>query len=451
MTAFQKVGLEKEEPVIIDKESYTSSAFAKLEEERLWPRAWQVACRAEEIPNVGDYVTYDIVDESIIVVRSAPDKIEAFFNVCQHRGRRLTEGDGNARQFFCRFHGWKWNVDGSCAFILDKEDWGGCLTEENTALKRVQCDSWGGWVWINMDPDCEPLAEHLAPVIARLGPFEFDKMRYRWRQRMTFPCNWKVAIEAFIESYHVLGTHPQLIKWGEYVSWSRAEGRHAYHGFTGPRGGAVRANVGLSGAIVTGNAGQDPRQASYQFLQTVMDTVNGTTTDTFVNAARRLMDELPDDATPELVSEHLSASAKKDDAARGVIWPEIDPADMAAAGFDWMIFPNTVVLFGVTFALCYRVRPDGHNPDSCIFEGYVIERFPEGQEPKTEWLNQPDVTEAGWRKVLSQDFKNMPEVQRGSKSRGFDGPRPSPVQEVAVTHLHRVLAEYLGTEPPAKI
>ena len=139
-----------------------------------------------------------------------------------------------------------------------------------------------------------------------------------------------------------------------------------------------------------------------------MESVNATTTETLVNAAKRLVHELPPGTPPEQVGAHLIASAKRDDAARGVVWPEIDPAQMTAAGFDWHVFPNTVIMQQPTNALCYRARPNGYNPDSCIFEVYVLERFPEGEEPKTQWVFQPEPTEENWLKILSQDFQNMP-------------------------------------------
>src|SRR5262249_37041681 len=148
---------------------------------------------------------------------------------------------------------------------------------------------------------------------------------------------------------------------------------------------------------------------------------------------------------------HLMAAAKRDDAARGVIWPEIDPAHLAAAAVLWHVFPNTIIIQSLTTALCYRARPNGYDPDSCIFEVYVVDRFPEGQEPRTEWVHQPDISEAGWRLVLAQDFQNMGEVQKGMKSRGFPGPRPNPGQELSVTHFNRNLAAYMGVGAPREI
>ena len=92
-----------EKPVVIPIEVYVSGEYLRAENDKLWPEVWRIACREEEIKNVGDYVSYDIPDESIIIVRSAPEKISAFYNVCQHRGRRLTSACGHANQFFSRF------------------------------------------------------------------------------------------------------------------------------------------------------------------------------------------------------------------------------------------------------------------------------------------------------------------------------------------------------------
>ena len=198
-------------------------------------------------------------------------------------------------------------------------------------------------------------------------------------------------------------------------------------------------------------AGQDPRVAAADYQNSVIAELNAGTTKTLVDAANRLVDELPAGTPADQVGAHLMASAKRDDAARGVIWPEVDPAALIRTGHDWHMFPNTVILPGLTFALCYRVRPNGYDPNSCIFEVYTLERFPEGQEPKTEWVYQPEPTEEKWLKILSQDFENMGVVQKGMKSRGFKGPRPNPLQELGVIHFHQLLSKYMGTGAPQPI
>ena len=383
-------------------------------------------------------------------MRTASDAISAYYNVCLHRGRRLTKGCGHANQFYCRFHGWSWNLDGENRAVLDREDWGDALSADNLRMKQVKVDTWGGWVWINMDPDCEPLLDFLDQVAAMLDPFELEKMRYRWRQWLYFPCNWKVAIGAFIEGYHAAASHPQLLRGGPGIRmWSRTQGRHSWQGGK-PRGGD--GNAAKGGIMAArGRPDLDPRVAVAEDLARQMEELNATTTETFLNAAKRLVDELPSGVSMQEVGRHLMAAAKRDDAARGVIWPNIDPAHMAAASGIWHLFPNTVIINSITTALCYRARPHGDDPDSCIFEVYVIERFPEGEVPKTEWVFEPDTSKEKWRLILSQDFQNMPEVQKGMKSRGFPGARPNPLQEGPVIHFHRTLAEYMGTGAPQPI
>lgn len=106
MNEMSSLPVSVETPVRIPIEAYVSADYARAEGDRLWARVWQIACREEEIPAVGDYLTYDILDQSIIVVRSAEGTIRAHHNVCPHRGRRITRGCGHANRLHCRFHGW---------------------------------------------------------------------------------------------------------------------------------------------------------------------------------------------------------------------------------------------------------------------------------------------------------------------------------------------------------
>jgi len=438
-------GEEAPRPMTFGVEPYVSAEYARSEGEKLWPKVWQHACRVEEVPNVGDFVTYDILDDTILIVRSAPDRISAFYNVCAHRGRRLMDGCGHVARIHCRYHAWQYDLQGENVRVLDKEDWGGALPPERLRLRPVQVDTWGGWVWINMDPGCEPLREYLEPAASMLDPFELEKMRYRWRQWGYFDCNWKVAMEAFIESYHVEGTHPQLLKYAEFYTWSRSDGLHGHHGFQEREPGLQSSE---SNTIIRAGRGADARISIAQLQEEVYRTVNASTTRTFVNAAARLSTELPEGTPPDKVMAHYMESARRDDAARGVIWPDVTPEHYARSGIAWNVFPNLSIAHGYTFALCYRARPHGHDPDKCIFEAAVLERFPPGEEPKTEPVFAAPTDVAKWRSVLVQDFANMSEVQRGMKSRGFPGTLPNPKQEQPVINFQRNLARYMGTSAP---
>lgn len=435
------------EPLTYPAEAFISREYAEAEKDLLWPKAWLMAARLEDIPEIGDFITFNVADDSIIIIRVADDKLNAFHNVCPHRGRQLvnTPDDvncvkGNRKNFVCGFHGWTYDLEGNNTFVLDREDWKGALDKDGrTCLSPVNVDTWGGWIYINMDPDCEPLLAFLGDVDRILSPYQFEKMRYKWRQWAIYPCNWKTAIEAFMEPYHVAGTHTQLLKYGQFYAYSKPFGLHGVSGFderdssqkTSQSSGVARAGLG------------DPRVSTYELARENYETVNyAASTDTLVNAAKRLVDELPEGTPVQEVMTHWLKSAKADDAARGVIWPELTPEQQSEAGLAWSLFPNQTILQGVTFALCYRVRPWGDDPNQCIFESYALERFPEGEEPATEWV-YAEPNEDNWGMVLAQDFANMEWVQKGMKSRGFRGTLPNPHQEQKITNFHRHLSRFM--------
>jgi phenylpropionate dioxygenase-like ring-hydroxylating dioxygenase large terminal subunit len=437
-------------PLTYGVEAFTSADYAKAEKDLLWPKVWQMAGRVEEIPEVGNFITYEIGDDSIIVVRAGEDEIRAFHNVCPHRGRRLINTPGNGacgkrQRFACAFHGWTFDLEGKNIYTLDEQDWKGALNEERTSLSKVKVDTWGGWLWINMDPDSVSLREFLEPAASILDAFQFEKMRFKWRQWVIYPSNWKTALEAFMEPYHVTGTHSQLLKYGQFYAYSKAYGMHGVSGFD-ERDKSMK--MSQSSTVTRAGLGADPRISTYELARENYETVNNAaSTETLVAAAKRLVDELPEGTRRcEPVLDDI-ARRRADDAARGIEWPTITPENQAEAGLAWHIFPNMSVLQGPVFALCYRARPYGDDPDMCIFESYAIERYPEGEEPKTEWV-YADATAEKWGSVLAQDFANMEWVQKGMKSRGFRGTLPNPHQEQKITNFHRNLADYMGRGMP---
>ena len=216
----------------VPKERYTSREFLDREMEGLWSRVWQVACREEELGAVGDYVEYVIGDQSILVVRSTTDDVQAYFNACLHRGTRLADGAGNFADgtIRCRYHAWRYELDGRIAEVVDRDDFGDCLPDD-LRLGEVRCERWGGFVFVNLDPDAEPLLDFLAPLPDLLAPYRFEDMRLRGSITTILPANWKVVVDAFNEAYHVQGTHPQLLPWTDDVSIEYEQlGKHAHYG-----------------------------------------------------------------------------------------------------------------------------------------------------------------------------------------------------------------------------
>ncbi len=438
--------------VRIPVEAYTSPEYARAERDQLWRKVWLQAGRVEEIPEVGDYLTFEIMQDSVILIRTASDSIRAYHNACPHRGRRLIDvrkGTRNARgkrnQFICGFHGWRFNLEGENTHIPHREDWGDALRTECTSLSEVKLDTWGGWLWINMDPNSESLADFLKPAADMLEPYELHNMRYRWRKWGVFNCNWKVAMEAFNETYHVQTTHPEFNQYGQFRGWAKVQGKHSNIGYERPKD----MDANQSGKLRIGTE-KDPRIATAEMQRYTWEKANTNTTETLVNVAQRLADELPEGTPPTEVLQYWLATARAEDEARGVIWPTVDPEHASEAGTAWQIFPNFQIGHAVNNMLCYSARPYGDDPNQCIFEAAVYELFPQGEEPETEWEYCPP-TEEAWCYVLSQDFSNMEAVQQGMQSAGFRGPQPNPYMERSTANLHYNLAQYMGTGTPEKL
>ena len=137
---------------------YYSPEYFQKEVDHVWSKIWQMACREKEIPNVGDYAIYEIVGKSFIVTRTAPDEIRAFYNTCLHRGRKLVTANGCKDEFRCPYHGIAWNTDGSFKdnpIAWDFPQWVG----RDMSLPQARVGTWGGFVFINMDPLARPLME----------------------------------------------------------------------------------------------------------------------------------------------------------------------------------------------------------------------------------------------------------------------------------------------------
>ena len=220
-------------------DAFLSREYLAAEQKLLWPKVWQMVERLEDFPDVGDWITYNVAEESVIVMRVAEgdgeEAFKAFHNVCPHRGRQLVSvPDGvhsvrgsKRKNFICAFHGWTYDLDGNNTYILDPQDWDNKLTPEMTCLSPVKLGVWGGYIYLNMDPDCGSLASFMGRAGEILDHFELSKMRYKWRQWAVYPCNWKTAIEAFLEPYHVAGTHTQLLAYGNYYALSKQYGWHS--------------------------------------------------------------------------------------------------------------------------------------------------------------------------------------------------------------------------------
>ena len=424
----------------VPKEDYLDPDFARAEAERLWPKVWQLACRLEELPSVGSYVTYDILKDSIIVVRTSEDGVKAFHNVCPHRGNQLTQGCGRTRQFVCSFHGWRYDLNGRAVQIVDEQDWGDCLSTRTVGLDEVRTGVWGGWVFINMDPNCQPFEEFLEPMSSRCEKYEFEKLRFAWYRSTVVDANWKTTVEAFTEFYHVQTTHRQMLVYTNDYSTSRAMGRHGWISYSSGTGLPIGRSPRLPPKKET-----DFRNYILEYAEQFKNDLNAMQTERAYGAAQRLRTEVPADAEPMEVITKWGEFVYEAAVKSGAGWPaDLTPEYMAESGFDWHVFPNTVFLHpAVEAVLWYRMRPHAEDPEKCHLDIWSLERFPEGQAPEVKREFYEDWREAEWPLIYTQDFTNIPKVQKGMRSRGFKGARPSPMQERAISNFHRVLRRFM--------
>ena len=419
---------------LIPKDRYISREFLELELDRLWSRVWQVACRREELAEPGDYVEYRIGEQSILVVHTGDGEIRAFHNACLHRGTRIAEGTGCAPDgsFRCPFHAWRYDLDGRLVEVVDVDDFG--PLPDDLRLAPVRAEQWGGFVFVNLDPDAEPLLDFLDPLPDLLAPYRLDEMRFRAYRSTVLPANWKVVVDAFNEAYHVQGTHPQLLPWTDDTSIEYEQlGKHSHYGRLPNARRALRPSPRLGipddevdeGAILAG----------------MVAGLGGA----FLKEERALVEELRADDIPRGKLLAVYQERRKELlAARGFDVSGFEPDQMTSAD-DVYCFPNVVGPIYPGSAILFRVRPYGVDPDRAIKDTWVLE-WP---RPGTEWTmperhHHDDWHEHDWGVITTQDYENMARVQEGMKSAGFAGLRLNPRQESNVAHMHEVIDTYLA-------
>jgi phenylpropionate dioxygenase-like ring-hydroxylating dioxygenase large terminal subunit len=223
----------------IDASRYHSPEFHELEKKHVWNRVWQLACREEDIPEPGDFHVYDVADLSLIVVRSASGGIKAFHNACLHRGTRLCDDSGRANHLRCPFHGFTWSLEGELTDVPCRWDFPH-VKDDEFALPQAQVGVWAGFVFVNPDPDAPPLEKYLGDLDKHFAPFNLAARFKAVHVAKVIDCNWKVGMEAFLESYHVIATHPQLLEYlgdsnTQYDVYPRADGLPGFNRMITPQ------------------------------------------------------------------------------------------------------------------------------------------------------------------------------------------------------------------------
>jgi phenylpropionate dioxygenase-like ring-hydroxylating dioxygenase large terminal subunit len=408
----------------VPKQRYFDPDFYELENELLWPRVWQMACRLEEIPLAHDFVTYEFLDQSIVVVRSEDLGVRAFQNACRHRGVKLVPPRGTCEHGFqCPFHGWRYGPDGTNVGVTAKRSFAeGNLDPDDINLVPVRCEVWGGCAWINLDPDAPPVRACLEPAATILDLWQVESMRVEQWYAARLPVNWKLGIEAFVEMYHVVQTHPQLNIPG--MRYSYREGQP----------------FEPSGFI----------DAEIQYLRIMSDGMDGMVHANDVLVAEGLRDiELPADPKQAIATWNrtLNDAVMSWNRDRGADIPDLN--DLDARGLNdtfYQCFPHYFVLPMYSGASSYRFRPLG--PEETLMEIWSLARFPKGQEPTTPTRPEPwDPDDPRWPPIPAQDFSNLPKQQLGLHAKGFEYMRLSSGLEGHISNLQRTIDGFLAGLP----
>jgi phenylpropionate dioxygenase-like ring-hydroxylating dioxygenase large terminal subunit len=385
----------------------TSPEFYELEREAIFRRTWLNVGRVEQLPRKGSFFTkeLDASGTSIIVVRGMDDQVRAFYNMCRHRGNKLVwtdypgdETSGICRQFQCKYHAWRYNLEGECTFVQQEQEFFG-LDKADYSLASVQCDVWEGFIFVNFDAaNITPLREYLGEFGKGLDGYPFHKLTQVHKYRAEIKSNWKLFIDAFAEFYHA-----PILHAGQYQPEEAA--KVAGYGYE-----ALAYEIDGPHGMVSSWGGISPPKD----LSMVKPTERMLRTGLFGpwDAPDLGLDEMP---------------------------PAVNPTRHKNWGMDsFVFFPNFMLLiWKPNWVLTYHYWPTAYN--SHIFEGtcYFV-------PPKTarERLAQ-EYAVVSFKEYGLQDGNTLEATQTMLESKTPVSTFPLNDQEVLLRHLHHTARRYV--------
>jgi phenylpropionate dioxygenase-like ring-hydroxylating dioxygenase large terminal subunit len=374
-------------------EPYLSREYHELEMRKLWPCTWQATCRETEVAATGDFCVHDIGDSSILLVRTESGDIQAYLS-------------DSRREFL--------HID-----------------TDALNLPRVSVSTWGGWVFINIDGKAAPLREYLGVMTQHFERWSHEKSYKALHIKKVLRCNWKVAHEAFIESFHTVATHPQLLLYtGDVNSQYDCFDQHISRSIT---------PMGLA----------SPHLADATELDCVNQwlSVHGVEAPEDLSAmpdsrtAREYLGELNIRRFSEMFGQDLSDLATHSEVLDAILYS---------------VFPNFAPWAGFRPNLTYRFLPFGDDHQMCSMEIMLLMRYPESQErPRDvpallvgpdDLLKDVEGISPGFARVFDQDFCNLPQVQKGLRNLQSGEIQLGNYQEVRIRHFRNTLDKYLNTQ-----
>ncbi len=415
-------------------ERYLSREYHEQEKRQLWPKVWQSLCRETEISSAGDFYVQDIAGYSVVVVRTERGDIHAYPNACLHRGRQLKSGSsaglGNSHDITCPFHGFRWSLDGSFQGAPCEWDFPH-IDRSNFDLPDLRVDTWGGWVFVNIDGTAAPLREYLGIMVDHFERWAPEKTYKALHIKKVLRCNWKIANEAFIESYHTAATHPQLLP---YTGDSNSQ----YDCFND----YVSRTITPMGVVSPHVRDTTEEQAVHQWLTVYgVDAEEGLPELPAGMSAREFLGDMNIRRFSKMYDQDLSSFATHSEVLDAILYS---------------VFPNFAPWAGFRPNVTYRFLPYNDCPDMCTMEIMLMMRYPESQArprdaaeqfvPADQTLGDTPGIEAGLAAVFDQDFGNLPFVHKGLRSLQSGHIELARYQEVRIRHFHQTLDKYINPE-----
>ncbi|MDR2857034.1 MAG: aromatic ring-hydroxylating dioxygenase subunit alpha [Novosphingobium sp.] len=417
----------------IDAARYYSPEFFGREIEKMWPNVWQFAARDEDMPEPGDYVTYENAGRSFLIVRQEDGTVRAFHNVCLHRGRKLKADSGSASRFICPFHGFTWNTDGSLRDIPCRWDFAH-LTDEKMQLPQAAVATWGGYIFVRDNPEGPSLEEYLDPLPEFFKRWKHeDCVTVAWVGKVV-KANWKITMEAFMESYHAYVTHPQLMPF-------TGDANAAYHVL----GEHVNVNYTPFGVI---SPHIKRAELPEQWIVDEFRKYNGRSADNYDPDKDNANVRVPEGKTArQALGEAMRTTSAQ---MFGGDYSRISESELLDA-LVYNVFPNFAPWGGFMPNVVYRWRP-WPDQDHCLMEVRVIARVPEGQPrpagvplhmlgESERWADAPELGVLGG--VVDQDMENMELTHEGLKASKNQRVELGDYQETRIRHFHQALDRYL--------
>ncbi|KAA0107724.1 SRPBCC family protein [Mycolicibacterium sp. P1-5] len=417
------IGPPPANPTRVPAARYHSPDFARLEEQDMWPRVWQVACTVDHVAEPGDYFEYRCGPYSVLIVRDDNGLLRAFQNVCRHRGNSLCTGAGSAlSELRCGYHGWTWDLAGALKRVPNRKGFGE-LHLDDFPLIPASVDVWERLVFVNLDAHAMSLLDYLEAMPADIAWNRLTDFRCYATMTIEVDANWKTIADGYSETYHIQTLHPELHRCMDDVYapqqiWGHTGKSEQYYGVPSPH---------LKEPICD----DDVWDAYVSTQGALMGVEEGTP---FPGG----------DSVPDVIASRTREFA----AGRGV---DLDWAttDQMMLLHQYNVFPNMTLLTNVDHLTVMTSHP-GADPEHGELVMYLWTRMAPDAPRTTPIDVRMTAAEAHPGLVLTQDISVLGSLQRGLRQPGFTHLTLSN-EERRVINLHRNLERYLDLPAPDRM